>query len=311
MLGKRRSMHASTLIHKKMLIQSGLEFMLTDFFKIFVHYSLDIIPVFLVAILISAIISESIPERVFERFLGTSAFFSVFISSLIGAAVPLCTCGMIPLANKLQKKGASWPIAIAFLTSGNSCSISALVLTLILGLKVTIFRFLFAVISAILISYLFVLVFKPTTSTYEAKVDFEIGEPFVRRVIKEFLSLLVGFGIWTIISIFIAAFIDLFSNTQLITNLISKENLFSPFLFSIIGFPFYFCAGSDIPLSKVLLEKGISLGSVLSFMNASPGVNVASFLIYQKWLGLKKSVGYMFVSFLVYGFLGVVFNLLK
>ena len=91
--------------------------MLQDFLSLVIEYSKAIIPAFLLALLISAVISEVLPESFFEKVLQKNGIVFVFLSSIIGALIPLCTCGMIPLASKLQKKGAPWLIVVSFLTS--------------------------------------------------------------------------------------------------------------------------------------------------------------------------------------------------
>ncbi len=285
-----------------------------NFIKLLLHYSQDLLPAFLFALLISAILAEIIPESFFEKILSSNHFIPVFLASIIGALIPLCTCGMIPLANKFQKKGASWLIVVSFLTAGNASSISTLMLTLVLGVRIALYRFLFSIIFGMLVAYIFVLFFKPKNKSESINNDHTEachGKPLPQRIISDFISLIVSFGPWVLISIIIASFISLFFSTDVITRFAGTGNLLSPFLLSIAGFPFYFCAGSDIPISKALLEKGASLGSILAFMNAAPGVNLTSFLVYQKWLGVKNATAYLIVSFVICGVLGLTFNLLQ
>ena len=286
--------------------------MLHDFLKLFIEYTFDLIPAFLFALLISAILTEILPQSFFERVLGSKNFMSIFLASIVGALIPLCTCGMIPLANKLQKKGDSWLIVTSFLTAGNASSITSIMLTFVLGTKIALFRFLFAVIFGVLVAYIFVFFFKPNTSNQISNAGVCHDKLIPKKIISEFVSLVFSFGPWVLVSIIIAASISLFLNpSRDMSWSLSTGNLLSPFFLSVAGFPFYFCAGSDIPISKVLLEKGASLGSVLAFMTASPGVNLTSLLVYQKWLGIKNAVIYLMISFLMCGVLGLVVNLLQ
>ena len=286
--------------------------MLHDFVNLLFDYSIYIIPAFLLALLISSILVEVLPEIVFEKLSGSNSLLVVFMSSFIGALIPICTCGMIPLATKLQKKGASWLIVVSFLTAGNASSLTALILTLVLGLKITLARFLFAVIFGIIVAYIFVLIYKPVGNSYRKPLEHEPNNQtsLVKKIIHEFFDSLLSFGPWVLVAVFIAAAIALYLKPEDIMNFASSKNITSSFLLAISGFPFYFCAGSDIPISKVLLEKGASLGSVLTFMTASSGVNLTSFFIYQKWLGVKTSVIYLTISFLVCGILGLAVNMI-
>ena len=286
---------------------------MSDFLPLLLNNLISIVPAFLLALLISAVLTEILPEHFFENILNRKNIIFIFLSSLLGALIPLCTCGMIPLASKLQKKGASWLIVISFLTAGNASSITALFMTMVLGWKITIFRFLFAVVFGIIVSYIFVLFAEPKISlsiNENRNVEALRAKLLLIRIFHGFKGLLICFGPWVLTAVFLGAIISLYISPKDIVKFAGIKNLFSPFILSLSGFPFYFCAGSDIPISKTLLEKGASLGSVLAFMTASPGVNFTSLLIYQKWLGIKNAFVYLIISTLVCGVMGIVMNVL-
>ena len=281
--------------------------MLQDFLKLLLDYSITIVPAFLIALLISAILAEILPESFFEKVLVSKGFIHIIFASIVGALIPLCTCGMIPLASKLQKKGVSWLIVISFLTAGNASSITALFMTLVLGFKITMARFIFAVIFGIIVAYVFVWFYKPTIKN-NTSVETLHATSLPKKIIYEFFGLLKSFGPWVLAALFIATVIALYLKPGDVISFAGVQNLASSFLLSLSGFPFYFCAGSDIPISRTLLNKGASIGSVLSFMTASPGINLTSFLIYWKWIGFKSSLVYLAISFLVCGILGLLVN---
>ena len=279
-----------------------------DFLHTILHYSLTIIPAFLLALLVSAVIVEFLPDKLYERILSSNNFLLIVAASVLGALIPICTCGMIPLASKLHKKGASWLFVISFLTAGNASSITALLLTLILGIGITLFRFVFAVIFGILVAYIFVLLFKPKSLLKEdCSTDLKQGSP-VKRITSEFVSLSKSFGPWVLMAVLIASVISLYLHPVYVVNFAGVKNFFAPFLFSVIGFPFYFCAGADIPISSALVHKHAGLGSIFSFMTTAGGVNLTSLLVYQKWIGLKSSIIYLLISVIVSGCLGLIVN---
>src|SRR3989338_1384138 len=173
------------------------------------NYSVSIIPAFLFALLISAILAEVIPDSFFEKILSSKSIIFIILSSIIGALIPLCTCGMIPLASKLQKKGTSWLLVISFLTAGNASSITALLLTLILGLKITILRFFFSVIFGIVVAYIFVFLFRLNNALETNNIVEINGQlPLPQKIIKEFFGLIASFGPWVLVAIFFASIIS-------------------------------------------------------------------------------------------------------
>ena len=296
-------------------IESESRFILTvlqDFTKLLLDYSICILPAFVFAILISAVLAELIPDSFIERILNKNGFLYILLASILGALIPLCSCGMIPLASKLQKKGASWLITLSFLTSGNASSITTLILTLILGFKIAFIRFFISVVLGVLVAYLFVFITKPEISAQNTlsnnKQKICNNQNLFTRAKKEFIDLMKSFGPWVFAAIFIAALIAICLKPEQVIKFAGVENFFSPFIFACIGFPFYFCGGSDIPIAKALLEKGASLGSIIAFMVASPGINLTSCLVYQKWLGRNQAIIYLLISAIVCGVAGLVIN---
>ena len=111
------------------------------------HLFAEILPVFLIAIVASSLIDHYVSDETLQKLFGSSqGFGSVLMASFIGSLIPICTCGMIPLAIKLHEKGLKWPPLVAFLVAGNASSIPALILTAILGWELTALRFVTSVI---------------------------------------------------------------------------------------------------------------------------------------------------------------------
>lgn len=284
--------------------------MFTEFLNALLHFFLEIIPSFLIVVLISTVIFEYLPEKIYEKILKKNSLAYVLLASLLGALVPICTCGMIPLANKLQKKGTHWLIVISFLTAGNSCSITALLLTLKLGLGITLLRLMGSFLLGVMVSYIFVYFFKPLNLLEEAKekhLECHSDSKF-KNICNEFIDSIKGFGPWVLTSVFIAAFVSIFLNSEQVIFFSGVRNIFSPLLMSLLGFPFYFCAGTDIPISTAFLEKGAGLGSILSFMIAAPCINLTSLLIYQSWLGKKYSILYFVIIAIIASLFGGIIN---
>jgi len=74
----------------------------------------------------------------------------------------------------------------------------------------------------------------------------------------------------------------------------------------ILAFPFYFCAGVDVPIIEEMLRLGFSGASVLSFMLAAPGTNLTSLIMYGKLFGIKAAsylIGISLISAITIGFI--------
>lgn len=349
--------------------------------EIFINHSIDllreIIPIFLFAIIASALFDEFLPDDYFDKLFKEVNFFSLFNASFLGALIPICTCGMIPLAVKLYKKipkdqSGSWQLITAFLVAGNACSIPALWLTTILGYKIMFIRLFASIAFGLLVTYFlarlaprdFVLELNPdlvnnidnfgnketdpccdhptekTQRSAEAKDQAlpekqEKGETAklrIKKIINDIVIMLKSFLPWILVAILIASFFNTAFNALMNSSLNGNQGTVSntlmqslnflqintwfgvyitPLIASVIGFPFYFCAGADVPISQELLAIGVPLGTIISFMLASPGVNLTSLLVYKQCVGFGKAVILTVVSIVVAALTGVFINLLS
>jgi uncharacterized protein len=282
------------------------------------HISLEIIPIFLVAIFFSSLIDYFLPEDYFSKTLSSkNQFLNLILAAVLGSLVPICTCGMIPLAVKLNKKGLDWILLVAFLTAGNANSIPAMLLSSTISYKFVVYRFIVSVVFGILTAYLLKLFVSKDYSlkleTGHCHDDNCCNKPsFLKKLLDDLKELSISFLPWIFLAIFLAALMHKYIGIDsVVATMIEpfKESIVSPFFLSIIGFPFYFCAGADVPLAKEFLSIGLPFGSVLAFMLAAPGINLTSLFVYKKAVGLKASLVYLTTSIFVLTVLGVVLNL--
>ncbi len=304
---------------------------LVDFLSKLLEFSLEIIPLFLLAVFIASALEEFLSTAVIEKFVGSSNPLSVGLATIIGALVPLCTCGMIPLSASLKRKKAHWIPLIGFLTAGVASSIPALLLTLLIGVEITVLRLVASLVFGFTIAYLAGFVIARTV--VEADVikkdvhavcpESEICElcehrtrkklfsvPRWKEVFEDFWISLKDFAPWLIFSIVVAALITAAVPSSFIETVLGSENFFSPFIGALIGFPFYLCAGADVPLAGALLGKGASLGTVIAIMLAAPTVNIPAAGLLSRWIGRKGALIYLGISWLMASIIGIVVNII-
>ncbi len=120
--------------------------MIVQFFIIFKDYLIELLPYLAIGFFLSGVINEFVPTGWVERHLGGKGLKPLLYSTLIGAVLPICCIGSLPVAISLRQKGARLGPVLAFLVATPATSISALLVAYgMLGLKFTIFIF-FAVI---------------------------------------------------------------------------------------------------------------------------------------------------------------------
>ena len=72
-------------------------------------------PYILFGLLFAGILHELVPESLVSRHLGRDSIASVIKSTLFGIPLPVCSCGVIPLATAIKKSGASNGATLSFL----------------------------------------------------------------------------------------------------------------------------------------------------------------------------------------------------
>ena len=71
----------------------------------------------LVGFFLAGVLAVLVPRRLLTRFVGTGKFKSVLWGSVLGAPLPLCSCGVLPTAVGLRKEGATPGATVAFLVA--------------------------------------------------------------------------------------------------------------------------------------------------------------------------------------------------
>ncbi len=298
------------------------------FLKHSLHILFEILPVFLIAVICSSLIDIYLPNNYFEKiennFVSDSklkASLGIFVAAILGAFIPICTCGMIPLAIGLLKKKLNWKYILAFLLAGNACSISALILNFgVLGWESTLWRLNFAVMFAVINVILFSLLYNESikniieaklSKTEEKKHCCATKVSKLKKVWSDLKETSLQFLPWIIFAVLIASLMH-FNHDFVLekAGVLLQNELASPLFLSIIAFPLYLCAGADVAMSAEFLDLGVALGSVLAFMTASPGVNFTTLVVYKQAFDLRVALVLTVFPVLIITLLGVIFNLL-
>jgi len=70
-----------------------------------------------IGLIIAGILHVFFPDELITKHLGQNSFASVLKASLFGIPLPICSCGVIPVATSFRKKGASKGATLSFLIS--------------------------------------------------------------------------------------------------------------------------------------------------------------------------------------------------
>jgi uncharacterized membrane protein YraQ (UPF0718 family) len=82
---------------------------------IFLSIILESMPFVLLGVIVSSLIQEVIPHEKLLRVMPKSKKGMIFCLPLLGMFIPVCDCGVVPVARSLMQKGVPVPAAMAFI----------------------------------------------------------------------------------------------------------------------------------------------------------------------------------------------------
>lgn len=112
--------------------------------------SLEAAPWLLLGFLCAGLIKAWLPADLINRWLGGDGVWPVTKAALIGAPLPLCSCGVLPAATSLRRNGASRSSTVSFLIATPETGVDSLALSYaLLGPVMALIRPVAAIGSAI------------------------------------------------------------------------------------------------------------------------------------------------------------------
>ncbi len=271
---------------------------------------LDAAPWLLLGLLAAGLIKTWLPEELLSRWLGGRGLWPVTKAALIGAPLPLCSCGVLPAALGLHRGGASRSSTVSFLiatpeTGADSIAVSYA----LLGPFMTIVRPVAAILSAIFTGLLSSLVpgVEPEPQPAPASCSgccsgscSTAGQQVapVGGMVKSLVGLREAvldiyddIALWLAIGIVLAGMVTTLIPPQALAEW--GSGLPAMLLMLVVGIPMYICATASTPVAAALLLAGISPGTVLVFLLAGPATNIATLAVVKKELGTGVLVSYL------------------
>ena len=292
------------------LLGSFIQSFIEEFWSLCVETA----PYLLLGMFFSGLIYIFIDSKFILKHIGSKSLSSILKSTLMGIPIPLCSCGVIPVASTIRNSGASKGSTVSFLISTPQTGIDSIFMTYgMMGPVFAIFRpfaaFISGIISGIVVNRFDDESHNHVSKNYSnqekvnlierLKIGFNYG--FVVLPSDILVPLLQGLSVAALISIvippdFIATY---FSD--------SKYLVFILMLF--ISLPIYVCATASVPIAVALMAKGVSAGAVFVFLMAGPATNASSIAVVKKILGKKVMFLYLFLVATISVFFGIVFDL--
>lgn len=274
-----------------------------EFFKSFIGIALELTVLFVIISFLINLVQGFIPYEKMERIMEKShPMVSAFVALGFAFVTPFCSCSTIPVVVNLLTKKVRFGIVMIFLFASPVLDPTIITLmTATLGVKVAAVYTILTSVFSILIGFTlekfgFEKYVKNVVMTgyqkSEAKFD-------LKGAFKETFQLIKTVYPFLIIGAAIGAVIHGMVPTEWITNYMGSDDWWLVPIAAIIGIPLYIRLSTMIPISQIMIVKGMALGPVMALMISSAGASLPE-------LTLLNSI---FKKKLVFAFVGSVFTM--
>jgi uncharacterized membrane protein YraQ (UPF0718 family) len=279
-------------------------------------------PYLLFGFFVAGLLSVFVSQKLVERHLGGRGFLPVLKATLFGIPLPLCSCGVIPVAMSLREHGASKASTISFLLSTPQTGVDSIFVTYsLLGPVFALFRPLAALVTGlvggVLVNFFGQEVGRASPLANNSRAGThdlpstadpqppENGEKcccchhaetplrkFLNGMKYGFVSLPRDIGKPLLVGLVVAALISAvlpkdFFATQL------GHGLPAMLIMMLIGIPIYVCASASVPVAAAMILKGLSPGAALVFLITGPATNAAGLATIWNTLGRRTAILYL------------------
>lgn len=290
----------------------------------------EMAPYLFLGFVIAGLMHVYVPEKHILKYLGSSAgkIRSALHASLLGIPIPLCSCGVVPTALSLQKRGATKGATVSFMISTPETGVDSIAITYaLLDPVMTVFRPLATLVTALSagIAENFLnpekphvpenkadgtatagkknmLMMQPLTVCSDSSCSCQAaqtedtalsGQGRLNQGIRyAFIELLGDISKWLVVGIILAGIISYAVPYELVSSYLGG-GIGSMLFMLIVGIPLYICATASTPLAASLIAKGMSPGTAFVFLLAGPATNAATLTMVTKFLGKRSATLYL------------------
>jgi uncharacterized membrane protein YraQ (UPF0718 family) len=282
--------------------------------KIFAWACLDlsvkVLPYYALGVFLAGFLDVYARGGVLRKKMLSGGWITVVLAALLGAVVPVCSCGVVPVVTGLVAGGVPIAPAMAFLVAAPIMNPATFTMTCgAMGSEIAAARLACALVLAVLVG---VLVLRLERGGW-IRPDRDIRpvdricpcswNPGTAPGGKLFLlawlrggEILMAFSRYVAIGVILGGIISVLINRDWVTQYLTGAAGIP--LAALVGVPLYVCTCSEIPVALPLLELGMSKSALVTFLLAGPGISVFSLILVASLLRRRLLILYASVFLL-------------
>jgi HflK protein len=263
-------------------------------------------PYVLAGLAVAGLLHEFVDTRRITAAMGGKAWKSVFVATFLGAPLPFCSCGVLPAAVSLRRKGAGRGATIAFLVSTPETGIDSLFLSWgLLGPLFALVRAVTGLLMGILAGGVAMLRGGPETDdslpilSATAPPPDEPGDPgdaLTRRLARAmrhgFIELFGDIAFWLLLGLVASGVLVALLPEMFFARFLPNEPI-SFLVMAAAGAATYVCSSASTPLAAAMVAGGLNPGAALVYLLTGPATNPATLLIVGRMFGRRTVAVYL------------------
>jgi uncharacterized membrane protein YraQ (UPF0718 family) len=253
--------------------------------KSFLSIALELTVLFVVISFVINLLQAYIPYEKVEKYLnGKNKGIAALFALVFAFVTPFCSCSTIPVVVNMLKKKMPFSIVMIFLFSSPVLDPTILtIMGVILGWKVTVIYTIITSIFSVIIGFaLDAFGFEKSVKNVVMTGYKEETKKFdVKAALRETFELMRSVYPYLILGAAIGSVIHGLVPTNWIAGVFGSDNWWIVPIAAIVGIPLYIRLSSMIPISQVLIAKGMALGPVMALMISSAGASLPEVVLLK------------------------------
>ncbi len=274
---------------------------------------LESAPWIVVSLIMGGLVHEFLPTSRLHKLLNRNGPSAMGGAVLLGGLLPICSCGVIPLAVSLYRSGVRLGPVMAFTAATPIINPAAVILSFaLLGPRITAAYFLLGIILPVIMGYMAQRWGEPhpplsqnalsdtdekpateeltRTGTEGAKTG--VAQRFLRGLNWGLLTLGPSIGFYLIIGITLASLMNTFVPDDWMHTYLGGGSYTGLLVAALLGASIYVCAVAHIPLVAALLASGAAPGAAIVFLVTGTATNLPELFTLYRTIGRRTVIIY-------------------
>ncbi|WP_297300265.1 efflux transporter SaoE [uncultured Brachyspira sp.] len=279
-----------------------------------------------ISLILSGIIHAFVRPQALQKSIGNKKLSSLIKTTISGALLPICSCGVLPLALSLYRTGAYLGPTLSFLVATPIINPAAIIVAFaMLGKEITIIYILCGIFLPLIIGMLGNIfggkeLISPEVLKLQS-MNIKIPEntyvdktPWYKKLFNGILWGFNNLGIeisrFILLGTLFGAILITVIPQSFVMQYLSNPKLVSIIGITAVGCIMYVCALGHIPFIAALISAGTSPGIAITFLITGVATNISELISIYKLIGKRTLIIYL-ISMLFFGILiGYITNIL-